>query len=304
MNYKYILILKFENAGIFQKSFKQDGTSRSKDDRVFTDMDGEFYSPGSRKIRKSTQWINQTPGTLHHSFVEQSLRVLCGLRPFPKYRGSCVNGSQLIADMAKRSLVKTTSHFSLHDKEKKNVYVYEKMTTRKSVDNCWATPEVSWVKLSYLIPEATYNDFIIFATDLLKYTVTDKLLLDVCREISSIKDVRKDNFLNEIEDINFITPFRRLLTNDIDGGVQQMGMAGYQKLGQYLKTMVVKGVSDIARIDGEISVQLTEDEMLMFNNGCGFASILEGGVVSIKELFNLEETNSELLEIDFKPVEL
>jgi hypothetical protein len=288
---KYALLLNFENAGIFRKSWKEDNKSRSKDDRVFNRKNHD--------LRTQSQWDNFETNTLRANYIEGVLNVLCCKRPKSKFRDTCVEPNEQIVNLANNSLVKINS-LTLKNKEEKDVYIYEKITTRKCLDNSWnvAGCSSSWTKMKYLLSEENFDKLKKTSIEILGEDCLNETFDNVSNELFKSKDLRVDDLIKMAKE-NKAEPLAKLLTGNKVHSLQQ---AGFRGLGAYLKTLVTKGVANIARIDGEILVTLTEDEVNLFKQGPGFATILEGGFVTIKELIDLKYVNFEDISSGFKKV--
>lgn len=292
--YNHLLVLRFENAGIFSKYWKEkDGVKQSanKDDRV---LDGK-----KREMRTADQWIDQKTGTFHYSFIENVIRVLVGQRPVSKYRNTCVEKDESIEEIAKRSLIKIDS-LTTKDKNNQDIYVKEKITTRKALDNSWS-PETtpSWTRFKYLLPETLYNKLVEVANDICKTKAKDMLFDKVADILFESKDPRVDDLVKEARD-NKAEPLAKLLTGSKIHSLQQ---AGYIGLGPYLKTLVTKGVSDISRLDGSICIPLSSDELELFRKGNGHASLFDGGLVLIKDIIDLRYTTMEMVTSEYQKVQ-
>jgi hypothetical protein len=293
MEYDNVLVLSFENAGIFNKYWKvKDGkkTSANKDDRVLTNK--------GRENRTSEQWIEQRIGTFTSSFIENIIRVFIGKRPVSKYRDTCVNGDDICGNIALRAMVKISS-ITKTDSKGVEVYILEKTTTRKCLDNSWGAATPSWTKFKYLLPEDIYNDLVSLATEKCGQPGETVLFDKVADILFNSKDQRVDVLVKKARE-NSCEPLAKLLTGS---KIHSLHQAGYQGLGAFLRTMVSKGVSDICRLDGEIAIPLCKDEVKMFSNGSGYSSLFEGGLVFIKELINLEYATLETVMIDFTEVQ-
>jgi hypothetical protein len=80
--------------------------------------------------------------------------------------------------------------------------------------------------------------------------------------------------------------------------------AGYQGLGPYLKTLVIKGVCDVVRLDGIICIPIFTKELDLFNNGNGQATIFDGGLVRIDRVCNLQNTTLDMVVAGYREAQL
>jgi len=305
MLYSKSITIRFDNAGImlsgnhYQRKNKtkfwidRDGimTTASKDDRIL--------SGKSRELRTKDQWIEQRIGTFHYSFIENVIRVLCGERPICKYRNTCVNRSDNYHDIAKRAYIKIDS-LIYENNDGELEYASEKMTSRKCLDNSWAMATPSWIRFKYLLPESLYNDLVIVANDICKCNAENLLFNDVADILFASKDERVTKLVDDAR-TNQCGPLAQLLTGSKIHSLQQ---AGYRGLAPYLRTLVVKGVCDVIRLDGMIHVPVTDSELELFRNGNGIASLFDGGFVRIDHVCDLEYTSFEFIASGSEAVQL
>lgn len=288
-----LLVLKFENAGIFRKYWK-----KSKDDAsvmVSGNKDDRILSGKSRDIRKKESWIDNPIGTLHYSFVENALLVLMGKRPVPKYRSSVAVSDA--AEIAKRCMVRVES-LTTKNKDGVELLLFEKMTTRKALDDSWNMATPSWERMRTLLPEELFAELVSVSRDIYGENATDSLFDDVAKKLFASGDPRVTKLVDDAR-VARAEPLAKLLTGSDIHSLQQ---AGYRGLGVYLKTLVNKGVSDIARLDGSICVPLTNEELELFSHGGGFATLLEGGMVTIDKVIDLEYTTVFAATVNYKEV--
>lgn len=295
--YNSAIILRFENAGIFPKNWKEkDGKLLSackgvgNDDRIF---DGN-----NKKVRTKEQWIEQSIGSFHFSFIANIIRVLGGNRPIAKYRNTCVECTDEIESIAKRSYIKIESYKST-DKEGKERYLVETMTTRKCMDDSWSTAIPSWVRFKNLLPNNLYNELVLVANDICKCNSERMLFDEVAKTLYESKDPRVQELIDKAIE-NKCKPLASLLSGNKDHHLQQ---AGYRGLGPYLKTLVTKNVREVIRLDGYICIPVTECELELFRKGSGIATIFDGGVVRIDKVINFKYTTLEMITSDYQQVQ-
>jgi hypothetical protein len=295
MEYSNAIILKFQNAGSFRKYWKNKDNvliSGSKDDRVLTVK--------SRELRTKNQYIDCDVNTLHQSFVENCIMVLTGRRPVSKYRDTCCEKDNGITDISLRALVKIES-LTTKNKDGNDILIYEKMTTRKCLDNSWNQVSPSWIRMKYLLPKELYDNLVSVARTILSIdNVEDILLSDVCDKLFESNNQLVIELVSQAREFK-CEPLAKLLTGSKVHSLQQ---CGYNGLGPYLRTLVTKGVADIARIDGRICIPLTNEELEMFRAGNGCATILEGGVVTIEHIENLEYVSLNNISNGYVPVQV
>ncbi|MCK9567593.1 hypothetical protein M0R72_01425 [Candidatus Pacearchaeota archaeon] len=283
--YDYALVLRFENAGIFPKRWKDvDGTmtSRSKDDRIFIGK--------SRNNRVQSQWVEQQVNTIHATFIENVIRVLCGMRPISRYRPTCVNSYGNFVAIAKRSFVHI-DNATKEDKEGNVVYLTEKMTIRKCMHNSWSYAIPSWIRFKYLLPDELYVELVVVASDICGGNAEEMLFEKVANTLLKSKDARVNKLVVKARESR-CEPLAKLLEGNKDNGLYQ---AGYQGLGPYLRTLVTKGVCDVIRLDGRICIPVFTKELGLFGNGNGCATIFDGGLVRIDRVCDLQNTTLDMV---------
>jgi hypothetical protein len=293
MAYDKVLVLRYENAGIFPKRWKETNDmlfSFSKDDRIFIG--------GNRSVRQQEQWIEQNIHTIHYTFIANVIRVLCGQRPITKYRFTCVESSNIFETLAQRSFV-VVENATYTDKNDNKRYIVEKMTTRKCMHDSWATCTPSWNRFKYLLPEELYKELIIVASDICGGNAEEMLFSNVAKILYESNDPRIDQLVIKARE-NRCEPLAKLL---IGNSVHSLQQAGYRGLGLYLKTLVTKGVADVVRLDGIICIPLSNTELDAFSCGSGVATIFDGGLVRIAKIYDLEETTLEMIVSGYNKVQ-
>lgn len=290
----YLLVLKFENAGIFKKikrlKDKNDPNSIKifKNDRIFENK--------NRFERDSSKWIEPFFDTIHCSFIENVLMVLAGKRPVSKYRKSCTEKDVIIEAIAKKALVKIDTAI-LNTKKGDEYFQSEKITTTKCMSNSWNNATPSWIRMKYLLTEDLYKELLNLASEVCGTQNPERELFSkISDELYCSKDPRVDSFIKKISGEK-CEPLVKLLTG---GKVHSLQQAGYRGLGTWFKTMVTKGIADISRIDGSICIPVSKEELELFSNGNGVCTLFEGGLVSIDSVIDLEYTSKDVHITDFK----
>lgn len=284
MKYDKLVILQFDNAGLFKKFWKN-GISNNKDDRVF---EGK-----SRNIRASEQWVAMSLNTINYEFINNVLHVLFGKRPVARYRTTCARSDDKVMSIAKRSFVKINS-LIYKNKKGDELFVSEKMITRKALHNSWNHCSPSWNQMEHLLSKELYNELVDVARDICKCDPLRERLINVCDKLKNSNDSRVNNIVEKAKKQEAMS-----LAKLIEGGAHSLQQAGFQGLGPYLKTLVTKGVCNISRIDGLIAIPLFNSELSLFMDGDGMATIFEGGFVTINEVIDLKFTTIDLKLSDF-----
>jgi hypothetical protein len=201
--------------------------------------------------------------------------------------------------MAKRSFVKIDS-FIDRKESGEELYVKEKFTIRKCLENSWAAASPSWIRFKYLLPEELYNELVTVANDICKCNAEEISFSKAADKMVASKDKRVDKLI-DLAKANSCGPLVERLTGSKANSLCQ---AGYRRFGVFLKTLVVKSVSDISRLDGKICIPITQSELKLFENGNGTATIFDGGVVLIENVINLDYTTIEAATAGYKRVQL
>lgn len=285
--YNKVIVLSVVNAGIFKKYWKKSGEleiSKSKDDRILdnefsVDKKGRFIIFGTRNTRTKSQHITFNPNTIHSEFIKNVITVLVGKRPVSRYRSTCVGNDSLFKDIADRSFVKVES-FIDKDKDGNPIYVYEKMTTRKCLDNSWGPANISWHRVQMMATKSLYDNIYAIAKRYYEEPL-NVLFPEVAEKISTDPDI---GTLIEQAQKDRVGPIASIFKNK----AAEFERASYNGLGLFLKVLVTKGVADITRIDAKIAIPVTDEEFELFSNGSGCATIFDGGLVNIDEVIDLE----------------
>jgi hypothetical protein len=285
---KFVIDLDFQNAGIFKKSWKENGQSRDKDDRIL--------SVKSRNQRTKDEYIDSSVDTFYYHFIANCIRVLSGKRPVPLFRPSCNVQDDISVELAKRSFVKIDSMINT-TKNGDRVFVFETQTTRKCLDNSWSDVHPSWLRIKKLVPEYLFEYLVEVADELCKCDSRRMLFSDVANILKESGDEGVEEIAKAAKE-EVCSPLMHLMT----GGVHSLQQAGYRGLGIFLKSLVTKGVGNVARLDGSIRIPVTEDELFIFQNGTGCATLLEGGVVTISKIISLEHSTLNRLTGNYFPV--
>lgn len=285
MVYDYVLVLRFDSAGIFSKYWiGEEGSkiSASKDDRIL------YYK--SRNRRVPSQWIEQQVGTIYYGFIANVIRVLCGARPISRYRPTCVISYGNFEEIAKRSLVRIDNATYVNSKGEAG-YITEQMTTRKCLEDSWSSAYPSWVRFKYLLPDELYSELVCIANDICQGNAEEMLFDTVADILYKSKDIRVAALAIKASNSK-CEPLAKLLTGS---KVHSLHQAGYQGLGPYLKTLVLKGVSKVVRLEGSICIPVFAEELELFRGGSGVATIFDGGAVRIDRVYDLKNTTLEMV---------
>jgi hypothetical protein len=292
--YDFLLKLNFRNAGVFNKSWTISGDSRDGDDRI--------YEWNKRRDRKKSDWIEPTFESIHVSFINNVIHVLCGLRPKSKYRQTIVKQQNNITEIAQRSFVKIESLILRHPKSNKNIS-FETQQTIKCIPNCWnINTTLSWLRMKYWLTNQLYEMLIVIANN---YCNNNALSLPIENVIDILRLNNKNSDIQDLIKLSLkdkCTDLAHLLqNNEYKHHLQQ---AGYNGLGAFLKTLVTKSIAKITRIDGNIYIPLFKEELELFEHGTGYATLFDGGIVLINDIIDLSNTTLEYQIIGLNKVEI
>ena len=187
------------------------------------------------------------------------------------------------------------------------------MTARKTVKDSWQTARISyflggrpvqikggllyWARLERLLGEALLNDFI----DAVQSITGER---NITRSISAHRaiEILHDNY--DLSQVRYfcqkcIRAQRTALVNIIDPKANKESITFHTGVGSKLNIQMVNaGPENINRISGTIFVPVNEELISRLSNGCGTATILEGGLAYIEGI----EDWSENLVFDAEPV--
>lgn len=278
----FYLKIKFENAGVFRKNWKDNGESRDKGDRVYNNSvnkSGKKISvSGESAIRSKDKHMDVENGTLHYSTVQNILKVMSGIRPLSRYRNTCVNDSGEFLEASKKSLVKIDSLSLLNSKTEKKQYLTETQQVSKCIPNCWNPAAIiTWDKIKASVGNVEFNMFIEQANNVLGINCLENKVMDVFDKLRNTNS----ELIGRIQ--QGVSAFNNLARSEKDG-VARFGMfSGKKDNPEFVKniTLVNKGISAISRLDGEIFIPLSESEIELIKSGPGVATTYDGGVALI-----------------------
>jgi hypothetical protein len=287
-----VLLIKFASAGIFPD------TRRSLDKMY--DLDGKTKRAESPRMLvpfKKLDWRH----------VSNVLHVLMGERPVPTIRKTLLQPDISIQEAAKKARVVIDTPCNERGYEG-----VETMTGRKSAKDARQTARISyflggrpvqikgglryWTRLERMLGEALLNDLVRTVQ-----TITHQR--DATRSISAHRaiEILHDHYDSpEVRAFcnNCIRAKRTALVNIIDPKGNTESIAFHTGVGSELNNMVNSGPENIVRISGTIFVPLDEELIRRLSQGCGAATILEGGLAYIEGI----EEWSENLVFDAEPV--
>lgn len=264
--------------------------------------------------------------TFLHCHVSNALHVLAGERPVPSFRRTPLMGAPeripLLDDIAAGARVKITSGImTTPDGEVMPVYGKyggETMMTRKgwSESRYPVAAEVSllenissrvanmfnWDILRAHVKDQTFYALMVLFNGTLGYKCFKRPVLDVIKDMylngQQNSQVRQKIEL-VVQDNKVKSPWKELL---LEGKTKNLTSlrSGFGKLDPLFNFSVVRGKDLVVVRDANMYIPVSEEEAGLFSKGNGFASILEGGVVSIEGIEDLDSVIYE--DPNAKPV--
>ena len=276
------LVLEFKNAGFFKK---HKGTK-----------DFIFDIKGKRKRAESLFY--KEPITVHQ--VSNVIHVLFGERPKPSLREVAFGNVEYYHKKALQSYLKINSYKRTITDKKTNVereeFISEIIQTKKVVQDAWSTNIfVYWERVNKILGNELFNEFKTILSELFEVDdITDKYSFMELRE-----EVMLRGFATKEEERNTKTTkldifFDKLVANRKsplvvyflhDNRKNEINKAPNSKITVHI------GTEKITKINGEIIVPVTDDDILKLNSHKGCATILDGGMVFIKGIFGENELN-------------
>ena len=258
------LILEFRNAGLFRK----DPRKRSKD---------KMFDMGVRSDRYLAQeyvepiTVNQMSNVLH---------VLMGERPKPSLRYTPYDRVERIYNIALESYIKIDS-----PKNSLGQFYSETVQLKKAVGNSWNPQvQVSWLRLQRYLGDEFYTKFINVIVSVFKVVIEDVTTLEIRELCLNTIDKRLDKIF-ELAIEQKLTPLSDYFRSKI--------MVSTINATRKTPVTVVTCIDKIIRLNGQLIVPVSDEDIQIIRNNKGCATILDGGIVYIKGL-----KSANLLNVD------
>ena len=282
------LVLDFKNAGFYPKPLN----SRSISKDFYCDITGRFKREFLEQYKNSVTY-HQISGMLH---------VLFGERPKPSLRKTIHSDIPEIRELSKISYISITNPYQYKSKDGTERYITEKTRIKKAVWNSFDKKTLLyWERVKQYLHKKD-----------IEYELFDEFI-NIIKELTKEKEIYKNpvnyyiNLINEkYKDNNLIieyreklikygrTPFSRLL-NYIDEKTESNCYTDICKNPGSLLT-INGGVIDKTIINGKIIIPLENNKWLeKLDNGFGFATLLDGGFVTIEDIIPEYRFSEELL---------
>lgn len=257
------LILEFRDAGLFRKH-------RNTKDKMF-DL-------GERMERnEALEFIE--PITSQH--ITNLLHILFGKRPKPMNRYSIQELDEYLVNKAKQSFLQITTY-----KNDKDKFFTESTKLNKAVYNAWnPVSYMNWNRVEKLLGEDLYKEFIWVLYECYKMMPNDISFNKMKDMIKNTKDERLDAI------------FAKLNSNGKKPLWDSIFIVGTSNtsinMNARTKLTVTSGVDKVIKLDGKILVPINDDDIEIIRKNKGCATILDGGVVTIKSVKSANVVNTE-----------
>jgi len=290
----YRITFEFSDAGAFSPPFVSKSQKHNKHQMLTPNGIVKRYEAA----KEGNEYrINVPPNTLLLEHVENMLRVFVGLRPRPTFRGATAihtlaGKNDSIKHMATNAKIDIKK--GLNDLGEN---IYETMMIRKSVYDSWKkyparvnfntkplSYVVSWNFVKEQLGESLFGKFLEISKEIVGENAQEIPMINVFEILHSKQNEKLRLFCEEVsKEVSTIIYYEVLIKGKTDGQYfEHSGQFGGLK--HWHCTMVNKAVEEINRKSGLIHIKVSENELEMFNNGFGFAKLLDGGMVEIKEI--------------------
>jgi len=261
------MTLNFENAGLFRR---HKGTK----DKIFDN--GEIRD-------RAKEWEFKEPITVYQ--IANVIHVLFGKAPVPSHRHCFYTFDDYLFDKALNSYLKIDSYVDQNGK-----FYEETVQLTKSMHNAWwpNKPFMNWEVIRKLLGNRINEQFINVLAKGLKCNPTDFPYNDIEKKILTTTDEGILEFLSKENLLKLKkTPLRDLIFSE-----DKRERANINKNARTRLT-VSKCIDKIARLDGQIMIPVSDEdiEVIRVNKGC--ATILEEGMVTIKDIKHQNLLNPE-----------
>lgn len=254
------LVLSFENAGFFKNHA---GTR----DKIY-DIDGSRErSPNDNFLEPIT--VNQISNVLH---------VLFGERPVPINRYTFYDKVDYLVDKANNSFLKIESY--LNDKG----FYQRELIHLKKAD--WNTTKkelfLNWKVVNNFLEDELYSEFVDMINEVFSTNPKESTLNEVIPLIKNSNDQRVLDIFDK-----FRAQKKNGLYDVIFKGQTKSFNSNFRTLQNNLN-----GIDFVTKISGKILVPVSEEDIDRIRSNKGCATILDGGLVSIKGIIDSNFLNT------------
>jgi hypothetical protein len=155
------------------------------------------------------------------------------------------------------------------------------------------------MRIKNSLPDDLYQELVSVATSICGTDSETILFNTVADMLCNSGDSRVETLIQKVRAVRF-EPLAKLLLGEKSTAFSQ---SGYKGLGPFLKVTVTKAVNDIIRLDGYLCVPIKDEEAQLFKDGCGVATIFDGGIVRIEDVISLEYYPLENITINYLQVQ-
>ena len=290
------LILDFKNAGLFRPAFKD--KHRMIENEEVSDRKG------------SNRYINVPFNTLLKEHVANVLLVLSGERPVPTVRkhGPDLKEDTSITNLANEAMVEIQEGTFINKKGDIEL-LREVISTTKAMGNSKKISTYfinlkgrqtvksiyfSWEKIKRHLGPELFSEFEKMVISVLGKKSVDWSMIKVFEELYKSKDKKVKDFCS-LEGV--LTPYKKIL---VDGEThnQEIHATGYLGFQHWHFNTLTHGLEKTTKLSGRIYVPVDDSDLEKINKGGGFATLLDGGLVTIFDVVQ----NSEPLYNNAQPV--
>ena len=276
------LVLEFKNAGFFKK---HKGTK-----------DFIFDAKGKRK--RADSLFYKEPITVHQ--VSNVIHVLFGERPKPSLREVAFGNVDYYNKKALQSYLRIDSYKrTIKDKktnEERQEFISEMLQTKKVVQDAWSTNFfVYWQRIYKLLGNELFNEF----TSLLSKLFEVKDITESYSFMDLREEVLKRGMISKPDEKNTKKTsldifFDKLIENKKSSLVTYFlhdSRRNEINKAANIKVTVNIGTEKVTKLNGEIIIPVSDEDISKLRKHTGCATILDGGLVFIKGVLNYNEVN-------------
>lgn len=274
-----ILILNFENAGWFHKK------PFFYDDFMF-DQDGQVKRSDNKKQYKEPITVHQVSNMLH---------VLFGERPSASLRRTLIKEIPEIKEIALNSWIKIND-YCFTNNNGKITFFEEKLKTKKAVWNSWSPNNtlLYWDRIEKFLEKELYEDFVELVKKIFKTSnPCEKTLMKVIESLHNnfLENEDVKVFLEKLKASGKSPLYYTIKDFELKDG--RLKNSDFNKNSRIMQT-VCGGVAGFIRLNGKIIVPIEDEKWIeKMRMSQGFATILDGGFVTIEAVLNEYEFYDE-----------
>jgi D-hexose-6-phosphate mutarotase len=197
---------------------------------------------------------------------------------------------------ALQSYLHISSYKRINKKDNSEEFVSELLQTKKVVNDAWSKNEfVYWERISKHLGEELFKEFTELLSELFHVKdITEKYsFMELRDEVMSRGMATKEEDRNT-QKTKLDLFFDKLVLNKksplVVNFLHKNRRTEINKAPR-IKVTVPISTEKVTKLSGEIIVPVTDDDIIKLNNHKGCATILDGGLVFIKGIFNDNELN-------------